>query len=231
MYFLFVDETGDPGKEGSDCFGFALMQIHSSCYESIRRLLFSYRLLSGMFPEIKNLPQKPIAHLNLLRGLNSLAQAGLVQISGLYINKNRYGGRYLHWIDDDNMIPDREWRYYLRNYLLRHLLEIHFSEKSSTDEDIDLVLDRVLLSEEQRNNTLAYLNSKIPRTLERVFAIPQIKFLTIADSKYVGALQLVHIIADLIKNCATGRITDEQKKLSMQFRMTEFIGHKKVWIK
>jgi hypothetical protein len=226
MDFLFVDETGDPGREGSKCFGLALLQVNSKCYMSIRRLLFSYRLLSGMFPEVKDLPQKPIAHLNLLRGISSLVEAGLVQVSGIYIYKERYGGRYLKWIDSGYAVAETEWRYYLRNYLLRHLLEMHFSDKPTPNEDTDLVLDRVMLTEAQRANTLSYLNGKTQIALRQPFVIPKIIHLTIADSEYVGALQLVHIIADLVKTCAIGNLSGESEKLSRLFRIVEFIGHK-----
>jgi hypothetical protein len=227
MYFLFVDETGDPGKEGSKCFGLAIMQVHSKCYDAIRRVLFSYRLLSGMFPEVKDLPQKPIAHLNLLRGISSLAEARLIEISGLFIDKSQYGGRYLQWIDEDNEVSETEWPYYLRNYLLRHLLEMHYEGKTAVNEDVDLVLDRVMLTEAQRGNTLSYLNSKTHIPLRQPFAIPPIKHLTIADSKYVGALQLVHIVADVIKNCARGKLTSDQKELMASFKIAQFIGHRK----
>lgn len=227
MYFLFVDDTGDPGEEGSQFFGLAMIQVHSKCYSSIRRLLFSYRMLTGMFPEVANLPQKPIAHLNLLRGLNALSEAGLIEVSGLYIDKKRYGGRYLNWIEEELNISSEEWRYYLRNYLLRHLLEMHFSGKPNTNNDFDLVLDRIMLSEDQRKNTISYLQGKTAIPLKQPFSIPAIRHLTIADSEYVGGLQLTHIIADLVNNIANGKITKEQIELSNPFRIAEFIGHKK----
>jgi len=226
MYFLFVDETGDPGANGSECFGLAVMQVNSKCYDAIRRLLFSFRLLSGMFPEIKHVPQKPIAHLNLLRGIGKLADAGLIEISGIYINKSQYGGRYLHWVEDDLTAAESDWPYYLRNYLLRHLLEIHFAGKPVPDEDIDLVLDRILLSEAQRENTLSYLNSFVP--IRQPFALPAIKHLTIADSQYIGALQLTHILTGLVKNIAKGNIATDQEELAHSLRIAQFVGHLKM---
>ncbi|MBM2825428.1 MAG: hypothetical protein HW402_1092 [Dehalococcoidales bacterium] len=178
-----------------------------------------------MFPEVEALPQKPIAHLNLLRGISSLVEAGLIKVSGLYLDKKRYGGRYLQWVEDGLDIPETDWRYYLRNYLLRHLLEMHFSGEAMSNDDIDLVLDRVMFSETQRVNTLSYLNSKTQ--IRQPFAIPPIKHLTVADSEYVGALQLVHIIADLVRNCAGGRLTSDQEKLATSFKLAALVGHKK----
>lgn len=223
MDFLFIDETGDPGKNGSKYFGYGLIHVNSKCYSSIRRLLFNYRLFSGMFPEVHNLPQKPITHLNLLRGISALAETGLIAITGLYIEKETYGGRYLNWLEKELNIPQSEWPYYLRNYLLRHLLEAHFEGKTAV-EDTDLVLDRVTLTEDQRKNTIEYLNSKT-LALKKPFSLPAIKYLTVADSEYVGGLQLAHIIAELINSHANGKISAEQKELSQKFRIVKFEGH------
>ena len=226
MLFIFVDETGDPGKYGSKYFGMALMKLHSDSYKSIEELLSSYRLLSGMFAELKELPQRYIVGLNLLRGIASLAEVNLVETSGLYINKRQYGGRYLTW--SDYGIPESEWAYYLRNYLLRHLLEFHFTSKPVLNGKVDLVLDRIMLTEQQRANTLSYLNSQTKIPLRQPFCIPHIEHLTIADSKYVGSLQIAHILADLVNSSAINKVSEEQLELMNKFfEIKEFIGHKK----
>jgi len=229
MIYVFIDETGDPSNKidlgSSKYFGMALLQVHSDNYSIIRKTLSYYRWLSGMFAEVKKLPQRPIVCLNLLRGIAPLAEQGLIEASGLYLDKTRYGGRYLTWSDID--IPPHEWRYYLRNYVLRHLLEHHFSQGHSFDDTVDLVLDRVELTEEQRINTLNYLNSSPPIPLRQPFAIPQIGYLTIADSEYVEALQIVHLLADLVRDYAKNTILPEQLELSQFLRVIEFLGHKK----
>jgi len=226
MIFLFVDETGDPGKHGSKYFGMALLKAHSDSYKAIEELISAYRLLSGMFAELKELPQQYIIGLNLLRGITSLAEVGLVEASGLYINKSQYGGRYLTW--SDYGIPESEWAYYLRNYLLRHLLEFHFTSKTTPDGGVDLVLDRIPRAEQQRANTLSYLNSQTEILLRHPFCIPRIEHLTSADSKYVGGLQIAHILADLVKSSANNEVSKEQLELMNKFfEIKEFIGHKK----
>jgi len=73
MNFVFVDETGDPGRYGSKYFGMALLKAHSNSYKAMEELISIYRLLSGMFAELKELPQKYIVGLNILRGITSLA--------------------------------------------------------------------------------------------------------------------------------------------------------------
>jgi hypothetical protein len=223
VVYLFVDETGDPGKKGSKYFGMALLEVSNEHYKAIESVISSYRLLSGMFAEFKELPQRYIVGLNLLRGISSLAEVSLVQASGIYIEKTSYSGRYLTW--SDYGISEKEWAYYLRNYLIRHLLEYHFENRDIFTIRIDLVLDRILLTESQRANTISYLNSEKVIQLETPFCIPRIEFLTIADSKYVCCLQISHILADLVKNCAQNSLTDEQSELMKGFfKIKKFDG-------
>ncbi len=226
MIFVFVDETGDLGKRGSPYFGMALLEVHSDSYKSIESVVSTYRVLSGMFAELKESPQQHFVGLNLLRGITSLAEAKIIEVSGLYINKSQYGGRYLTW--SDYGIPKSRWAYYIRNYLLRHLLEFHFTNKSTSDGKIDLILDRISLTELQRVNTLSYLNSETEIPLKQPFSMPHIGYLTIADSKYVGCLQVVHMLADLVNGSANNKVSKEQLGLMNKFfRIKEFIGHKK----
>jgi hypothetical protein len=175
-----------------------------------------------MFAEVKKLPQRPIVCLNILRGVAPLAEQGLVEASGLYIDKARYGGRYLTWADAS--IPRHSWRYYLCNYILRHLLEFHFSSGTWPNDTIDLVLDRVPLKEEQRVNTLEYLNSSSRIPLKRDFNIPRIAYLTTADSEYVEALQVVHLFADLVRDAAKSVISPEKSEVSQFLKIAAFLG-------
>ena len=161
MNFVFVDETGDPGgdisKGASPYFGMALLSVSDKDYKALRLLLSQVHWLRGTATSIE-LRRTYTKSLDLMRGLKELASNGVISASGLYINKTDYGGRYMKWSDVD--VSPTEWRYYLRNYLLRHLLEFHFETGMVTEEPIDLVLDRVNLTEEQRANTYDYLSSK-----------------------------------------------------------------------
>src|SRR3990170_324039 len=100
MNFIFVDDTGDTGSNkaaGSSAhFGMALLHVEDNCYSAVRQLLAQIRWLSGTFGELKLQP-KPFLGNNVLRGLGELARQKLVFASGLFIVKDRYGGRYLHW--------------------------------------------------------------------------------------------------------------------------------------
>jgi len=228
MNFAFVDDTGDPGSEwskgASACFGMALLSVKDKDYEAIRRLLSQVHWLSGTATSI-GLGQGFIRALNLLRGLQELARNKIASASGLYIDKKDYGGRYMTWSDVD--VPSTEWTYYLRNYLLRHLLEFHFTALNDLNEPIDLVVDRILLNENQRKNTFQYLNSETAIPLKKRFAIPPIEYLTIADSEYVGGLEIAHVLADVLKEFAKGTISKDARKLSDFMGIKHFVGHKK----
>jgi len=228
MNFVFLDETGDPGsnisKGASLYFGMALISVIDKDYETLRRLLAQVHWLCGTAALI-SLGQHSIRALNLLRGLQELARNGIISASGLYISKECYGGRYTKWSDID--VPSSEWPYYLRNYLLRHLLEFHFAALNTPSEPVDLILDRVLLTESQRKNILEYLNSKTAIPLREPFRIPPITFLTVANSQYVGGLEIAHVLADILREFVKGTISENLKELSNFMRVEHFVGLEK----
>jgi len=226
--FVFVDETGDLGNEvskgASPFFGLSLLSVMERDYKSLQFLLSQVHWLCGTAASIV-LGQNPVRALNLLRGLKELARNGIVSASCLYIRKEDYGGRYTKWSDVD--VPPSEWKYYLRNYLLRHLLECHFRELNAPNEPVDLIMDRVLLTEEQRRNTLEYLNSNTAIPLRESFKIPPITFLTVADLKYVGGLEIAHLLADILREQVKETISESLKELSDFIRIEHFVGHQK----
>jgi len=227
MNFVFVDETGDTGGELSQgstpYFGMVAISIMDNDYKALRLLLSQIHWLRGTATSIE-LRRTYNKSLDLMRGLKELANHGVILASSLYINKEDYGGRYLKWSDVE-VIPS-EWPYYFRNYLLRHPLEFHFTNIDNLTDPIDLVLDRTLLTESQRRNTLEYLNSETAIPLREQFRIPPIKFLTIADSEYVGGLEIAHVLADILRETIKGDITPEVKAVSDFVRIKHFVEHK-----
>jgi hypothetical protein len=229
MIFVFVDETGDPGRKrmfqlgSTPYFGMVAISVSDKDYNSLRLLLSQIHWLRGTATTIK-LRRTYNKALDLMRGLKELANNGIISTSGLYINKEDYGGRYLKWADI-GIVP-REWTYYLRNYLLRHLLESHFSNNDLPNDSIDLVLDRVHLTESQRENTHNYLNSNAEIALREAFSIPYIEHLTICDSEYVGGLEIAHALADILRETITGDITPEVREVSDFMSIEHFIGHR-----
>jgi hypothetical protein len=222
--FVFIDETGDGGiSTGTSLhFGMALLHVQDDSYQAIRQLLAYVRWTLGLYSEIKSDPTSRPAQ-RILEGITELAQNGVISASGLYLTKERYLGRYYNWCD--LAIPSKEWPLYLRHYLLRHLLEFHFS-RISTRNPIDLVMDRVSLSEAQRANLLSYLDSRPEVPLAQPFAIPKIAHLTMADSRYVGGLQTAHILADLVRDVAKSEAHAELTATSFM-GLASFLGRAK----
>lgn len=227
MNFVFVDETGDPGsdisKGASLYFGLALISVNDKDYKALRFLLSQVHWLRGTATSIE-LKRTYNKSLDLMRGLKGLANNGVISASGLYIDKKDYGGRYLEWADEG--VSRTEWAYFLRNYLLRHLLEFHFGAVGTATEPIDLVLDRVNLTEEQRVNTYNYLSSKTGIPLRKSFSIPPVKHLTICDSEYVGGLESAHVLADVLKEIIGEDVKPEVKEVSNFMKVEHFVGHK-----
>jgi hypothetical protein len=227
MNFIFVDGTGDICLNNTDYFGLALLQVHSDHYKAIRELVSQFRWLGHIFDEFKTKPPRKGGYSSsehLIRGLASFAEYSYISATGLFIHKNYYGGRFLNWSELD--IDKGEWPYYLRNYLLRHLLEYHFSNADVPKDDIDLVLDRVMLSEDQRKNTIQYLSSRAPIPLRRPFSIPRILHLTVADSEYTDGLQIAHLLADVVKKHAGEQLPEEYTQLRSFINIIGFIGHR-----
>ena len=227
MIFVFVDDTGDPGKRkilshgSTPYFGMVAISIMDKDYIALRHLLSQVHWLRGTATSINTRGEKLIWAFNFLRGLKELEANAVISASALYIIKADYGGRYLTW--SDYGIPKRDWPYHLRNYLLRHLLEHHFHSNIPSD-SIDLILDRILLNEEQRINTHKYLNSQISPLLREPFAIPHIQHLTLADSEYVGGLEIAHLLADVLKRRIENNIPQLMDELSRFVRIVHFKG-------
>jgi len=229
MIFIFVDETGEPGKRNifspgsTSYFGLASISIADRDYEALRLLLAQIHWLRGTATTIDS--TNHIWAFNFLRGLKELEAIGLISASALYIDKKDYKGRYLTW-SDYNIHKD-EWRYYLRNYLLRHLLEYHFNS-SIPNESVELIIDRIPLTESQLENTRNYLNSQTLPKESVPFAIPYIQHLTLPASEYVGGLEVAHLLADVLKRRIQNNIPPLMEELSRFVRTKHFLGEEKV---
>jgi len=223
MIFVFVDETGDPGSEEgtSDFFGYAMLQVSSDDYHILHLLISQVCWLCGNAKPMR-FTEKPYRILNLLRGLKELANSDIISASALYIRKAEYCGRYLHWADYD--IPPTQWSHYLRNYILRHALEFHFLTCDNLSAPIEIVVDRFLITEEQKRESQRYFNSQTPTPLRENFRIPPVLHLTLTDSHYVHGIQVAHILTDMLKLQIKGNINSMLAELSSFMRIQHFVG-------
>ncbi len=223
MNFVFVDETGDLGTNSS-YFGLALLHVQDKNYRDIVQLISQIRWLNSIFGEIKKLDIKQELIVMLLKGLNTLANQNHIAASGIMIDKSKYGGRYVNWIEDE--YPQTEWPYHLRNYLLRHLLEFHFARPGINWQEIDLIYDRITLTAAQIKNTHNYLNSMTTVPLKETFKIPAIAHFTLVDNTYVCGLEIAHLLTKAMHRQIYS-FTPEFFEMTQFLNVVGFIGHQK----
>lgn len=200
----------------------ASFEVAASDYGHIRKLLAEARMKYGLYRDLEmDLRKQPLVDIFLQ--LDELASSDVVRCSGLYIDKLRYKGRYLTW-SDVNFARKPDWAHHLRNYLLRVALEHHYQPYQVTDQSIDLVLDRIALNVEQHRNLEDYLANRVATRDGRLFRLPTMEYLTIADSRYTGALQIAHVLADLVKYYAKQTIDLNHLPPVRFVRISAFLG-------
>lgn len=199
--YIFVDESGDPGYTLDPSTGqllstpyyvVAALHICDDCFPAINTHIASFRYLTGMNRELKIPPEKDVFK-RLIEPLSDLAIGGRnIWASVIYVDKERYTGRYLK---PGGRRPPSPTMF--RNRMLRCLLEFHFSLCSLQSRQFDLVLDRVEMAQYDAQNLQAYLAGN--------HHIPTPTHITHASSIYVEPLQIVHHIAAGYKDIMTGK--------------------------
>ena len=221
-HFVFVDETGDLGPNGTGYYGYGILEVAAADYGHIRKLLAEARMKYRLYRDLEmDLRKQPL--IEIFAQLDQLSAIGVVRCSGLYIDKLRYKGRYLTW-SDVNFSRRSDWAHHLRNYLLRIALEHHYQPYEVADRSIDLVLDRIALNVEQHRNLEDYLANRVPTRDGGRFRLPAMTYLTISDSQYTGALQIAHVLADVVKHYAKQPIALHRMTAVEFMRVSEFLG-------
>lgn len=198
--FLFVDESGDPGYAiepisgrllSTPYYTAAVLHVVDDAFRDINRHIAGFRFYSGLNKELKIPPQSKGFH-PLMEPIGVLASndAG-IYASAVYLDKHNYSHSYLKPGGERAQDPVR-----FRNFVLRRLLEHHFSTYSLLSDRYDLVLDRIDMTKYELEDLEKYLagNRNIPTP----------NYVTHASSIYVEGLQIVHHIANGIKGAALG---------------------------
>jgi hypothetical protein len=212
--YVFIDESGDSGdiaRNRSNSFYYAELALQADS-QNIHRLcehITNWRYVRGRFKEFESLPSGS----DLSRFLIPVIQMqmdGLIKCSGVYLDKNTYGGRYLR------MQPGREINaIYFRNYVHRKLLEFHFSLYPVEQKSIELIFDRYEMSKESISNLEHYLDAN--------WNIPKIKHITHADSVYCEALQLTSQLVNSLKDFVFNNGKPYLKELMRPIPLKEII--------
>ena len=198
--YIFVDESGDPGYKcdpdsglllSSSFYIAAALHLSDDAFAGVNKHMAAFRYYSGLNRELK-IPPSREEFARLLEPIRVMAEAGMnIRASVVYLDKQKYNGRYLKpWG------PRGEDPLKFRNYILRRLLEHHFQRNGLLSDHYDLVLDRVTMTTQKmgelRNNLVRNRN------------IPTPTYITHASSIYVEGLQVVHHIANGFQSALTG---------------------------
>ncbi|MDP6072356.1 MAG: hypothetical protein QGG34_12510 [SAR202 cluster bacterium] len=196
---IFVDESGDPGWAfdpvsaellSSEYYTAAALHMCDDSFGKVYEHISNFRYLTRMSRELKLHPEREIFQ-RLIHPIGTLAEGdGGIWASAVYLDKRKYDGRYLK---DGGPRPQDPVKF--RNWVLRRLLEWHFSWAHLQSQQYDLVLDRVELTKDQTDNLQNYL--------ARNYNLPTPTSISHAASIYVEPLQIVHHIATGFKNVVT----------------------------
>lgn len=193
--FLFIDESGDPGKsfqEGSsNYFAVGCLHLTNEALQEFNRHFFSFCYFHGHFKEIKSSRFGPLKKEQIGNMIKWLAGEG-AYVSVAYIDKAEYAGPYF---SDTGKRPYNPT--FFRNFLTRMLLEKHFANVSSSDREYDLVFDHAV-SEAAEDNLRKYLRKN--------YFLPNFNSIVQCDSRYIPALQAVDVLVHIVKEAKFGRV-------------------------
>jgi hypothetical protein len=216
-YFIFIDESGDPGNilidgASSKYYAELALQIDGECINDFLAHIISWKYISGRLLESKPLPKKDDICKRYLSPIVELWRQGHIQCSGVYLVKDNYVGPYLKIGSAAGNNPLR-----FRNYIHRKLLEYHFSQFPAVkNAEIELVFDRYKLEIKESRNLEDYLC--------RNWNLPHISYIGHADSIYTPPLEVASQLVNAIKDVALNTIQMERKELLSFIRLSQVTG-------
>jgi hypothetical protein len=185
--FLFIDESGDPGSF-SPYYILGLLHVTDISLKELNIHLGALRYFGSVKRELKSSRVTKDQREQLLRIIGHCNQSTFVRASSIYVPKNEYQGVYLTDKPDQGADANR-----FQNFMMRRLLEHHFSISKPQSNEVEIIVDRFFTSEEGENRMRHYLRDN-KRGL-----LPAFLHITQADSRYVELLQLADWIAGIVK--------------------------------
>jgi len=204
--YLFIDESGDPGEIASDgsnstYYAELALGVNKDDFFGLLEHMINWRYIKGRFQEFKKLPGGKDLH-RFLAPVIELHREGIVKCSGVYLDKGKYTGPYLKTTPDKESNPLR-----FRNFVHRQLLEFHFRNYPSSNNDIEVIFDRFEISKEAFINLEQYIQDN--------WNLPTFKYISHIDSVYCEALQLAGQLVNAIKDLKFGKANQELEELLM----------------
>ncbi len=189
--FIFIDESGEPGTETS-YYILGLLHITDKTIDNINLHLGAFRYFGNIKKELKSTKLNHTQRdklLNILKySVNNQDVHDFTKATSVYANKKNYKGNYL----GNNEEEKDATRF--RHFMVRRLLEFHFSKNKPQTNEIELIFDRFHSGETKEQQMRNYL-----RKLSYLKILPNFLHITQADSRYLELLQVVDWVAGSVK--------------------------------
>ncbi|MEF3692138.1 MAG: DUF3800 domain-containing protein [Candidatus Moraniibacteriota bacterium] len=186
--FIFLDESGDPGNF-TDYYITGLIHVTDLSLKKLNIHLGALRYFGGVRNELKSTSLNQLQKEHLLDVLKiSMHDGNFVKASAVFVNKKNYKGNYL----EDNELYKKD-PIKFRHFVLRRLLEFHFSKEKAQSREIELVVDRFHSDESKEQQLRNYLRDI------RITTLPEFIHIIQADSRYVEMLQIADWISGSVK--------------------------------
>jgi len=193
--FIFIDESGDPGdlhSTSSSYYIAACIHVTDIQMEELLPHFVGLRFFQNLSRELKPI----ISNQKLLpKILDILNWHDGIRVSAVHLTKKEYSGPYL----SDRSPRGKNPRFF-QNFVIRQLLEHHFSGGGFQTDEGELVFDRISMTFENEVNLRDYINEN--------WNLPDFSHITFADSRYVECLQIADLIAGLVRE----KILEENPK-------------------
>lgn len=201
--FLFIDESGDPGYEkpgSTEYYAELVLSVSADDFPDLNRPILNWRYCRNLIKDMKRAPKKGGSTSLFILPLSELHRMGIINCACVYLIKKDYSGPYLKPESYGGQRP-----LWFRNFVHRQLLEYYFTCYQVTTDNIEIIFDRFEMSDEETNESEQYLANN--------WSLPDFKYFTHADSKYVDSLQVVSQLVNLVQEVISKKATFDPKLL------------------
>lgn len=214
QHYIFIDESGDPGKPfnvsatgGKVSTGSSLFYILSAIYLNSPKLfsledkMMEVKSKYGYKSELKSGTIPLTLYADLLKIINALE----IKIFYRCIDKTKYKGKFA--VDGNKKLHN-----VFDEYNLAKL--VSFAVKKCSLEKAEVVVDRAdrRLLDSKFDNFNDYLKSKVnTKTIKRI------EHITHVNSEYVNAMQLSDLVCGSIKDYFTGKNKELRKIIDKKY--------------
>ncbi len=187
--FIFIDESGEPGKE-TPYYIEGLLHITDETLKKINVHLGAFRYFGDIRNELKSTRLNQLQKEQLLSILkHSIENDFFIAATAVFVNKKKYTGDYL---ESKEGVPKDAMKF--RHFIMRRLLEFHFENYHPQSNEIEIVVDRFHSDEIKEQQMRNYL-----RKLGSLKFLPRFLHIIQADSRYVELLQIADWITGSVK--------------------------------